>query len=83
MNDGQLLTWLRVGNGLSSQNWSTRVRWKAGKMSFLFGERKCGFKGAVLSAKDVLFSKFETGLEIECEYESGEEYQLSVHQYEG
>ena len=80
MNDGQLLVWSRVGDRLSSRNWSTRIRWKAGKVSFLFGERKCGFKGTVLSAKDVLFSKFETRLKVECEYESGEEYQLNVHQ---
>ena len=52
-------------------------------MSFLSSERKCGFKGTVLSAKDVLFPKFETWLEVKCEYESGEEYQLSNHQYEG
>ena len=83
MNDGQLLSLLRVGNGLSSRNWSTRIRWKTGKVSFLFCEGKCGFKGTVLSAKDVLFSKFETWLKVECEYESDEEYQLSDHQYEG
>ena len=79
MNDGQLLALLRVRDGLSSRNWSTRVRWKVGKVSFLSSERKCGFKGTILSAKDVLFSKFETWLEIECEYESDEECQLSDH----
>ena len=49
-------------------------------MGLFSRERKCDFKGAVLNAKDVLFSKFETWLEVKCEYESGEEYQLSDHQ---
>ena len=78
MNDGQLLVWWRVGDGLSSRNLSTRSKWKV--MGSFSRERKCDFKGAVLNAKDVLFSKFETWLEVKCEYESGEEYQLSDHQ---
>ena len=49
-------------------------------MGLFSRERKCDFKGAVLNAKDVLFSKFETWLKVECEYESDEEYQLSDHQ---
>ena len=83
MNDGQLLVWLVIGYGLSSRNWSTRIRWEVRKTTFLLSEGECGFKGTVLSAKDVLFSKFETWLKVECEYESDEEYQLSDHQYEG
>ena len=76
MNDGQLLALWR--DGLSSWNLSTRSKWRV--IRSFSRERKCGFKGAVLSAKDVLFSKFETRLEVKCEYESGEEYQLSDHQ---
>jgi hypothetical protein len=79
VNDGQLLALLGVGDGLSSRNWSTWIRWGAISGLFLW-EGKCGLDGAVLSAKDVLFSKFEAWLEIECEYESDEEYQLSDHQ---
>ena len=78
MNDGQLLALWRVGDGLSSRNLSTQIRWRV--MRLFSSERKCDFKGAILNAKDVLFSKFETRLEVKCEYESGEEYQLSDHQ---
>jgi hypothetical protein len=77
VNDGQLLGRSRVGGGLSLRNWSTRIRWKVRELSFLFCEGKCGFKSMVLSAKDVLFSKFETWLEVE--YKNDEEYQLSDH----